>query len=403
MHPKNLEIKDYTYKLPDDRIARFPLQERDQSKLLVFRDSAICEGIYKNIATYLPSDSLVVFNNTKVIHARLFFETASGAKVEVFCLEPTGDYVEMASAMSATRTVRWKCMIGRASKWKEKILHKKISGFELTAELVDRTSEYFVVEFTWQPENLSFAEILDKAGVMPIPPYLKRESGELDLERYQTVYAKYEGSVAAPTAGLHFTSEVLKSLKEKNIKTEEVTLHVGAGTFKPVKAATMSGHDMHAELIDVSLETIEQLLANKDNIVAVGTTTLRTVESLFWMGGKVIQNPHAIIEEIEIKQWDPYDAAGIRFAPADALTALLAWMMARNMRRLVCKTQILIAPPYKVKLVKALVTNFHQPNSTLLLLVAAVVGDKWQEIYDYALGHDFRFLSYGDGSLLYAR
>jgi S-adenosylmethionine:tRNA ribosyltransferase-isomerase len=400
MHPREIHISDYTYNLPEEKIAHYPLPERDASKLLVYQNGTIAESVYKNIADFLPENSLLVFNNTKVIHARLFFENANGGKVEVFCLEPLEANTEMASVMSRMKTIRWKCLVGRASKWKEKVLRKSVENFELTAEIVDRTNDTFVVEFNWQPEHLTFAEILDKAGMMPIPPYLHRNSNEVDLTRYQTVYAKHEGSVAAPTAGLHFTEAVFESLKKKDIETAEVTLHVGAGTFKPVKSETMADHEMHAELIDVNREALEKLIAAKETkkpVVSVGTTSMRTLESLYWMGIKAANHPTASLPDLEIKQWDVYEL----LANDNALIALLNWMKQNSLERIICKTQIIIAPPYQPKVVNALVTNFHQPNSTLLLLVAAVVGNDWKKIYDYALTHNFRFLSYGDGSLLF--
>lgn len=400
MHPREIQISEYTYNLPDERIAQYPLQERDASKLLVYKGGDISDDIYRNIGTYIPENSLLVFNNTKVIHARLFFENANGGKVEIFCLEPL-DNTEMASAMSRIKTARWKCLVGRASKWKEKVLKKQVGDFELTVEMVDRAADSFVIEFSWQPEHLTFAEVIDKAGVMPIPPYLHRTADTMDDTRYQTVYAKHEGSVAAPTAGLHFTESVINTLKQKGVETEEVTLHVGAGTFKPVKAETMEGHEMHAELIDVTQSTIEKLITAQTAakpIIAVGTTSMRTLESLYWMGIKASQNMDATLSELEVKQWDAYELQPV----PDALICLLEWMKRNETQRLICRTQIIIAPPYKPKVIKALATNFHQPNSTLLLLVAAVVGDDWKRIYEYALDNNFRFLSYGDGSLLFA-
>lgn len=409
MHPREIHINDYTYTLPDDKIARYPLEERDASKLLVYQSGTITESIYRNITDSLPENALLVFNNTKVIHARLFFENANGGKVEVFCLEPSEVNAEMASVMSRAKTIRWKCLIGRASKWKEKVLRKKTDDFELTAEMVDRTSDTFVVEFNWQPEQLTFAEILDKAGMMPIPPYLHRSSDKVDLTRYQTVYAKHKGSVAAPTAGLHFTEGVFESLKKKHIETTEVTLHVGAGTFKPVKSETMAGHEMHAEWIDVKKEFLEKLIeatGHQRPIIAVGTTSMRTLESLYWMGIKSKANPAASVGELEIKQWDAYEQMSHfseKWNLSEVLSALLEWMNRNNMERILCRTQIMITPPYKPQIINALVTNFHQPHSTLLLLVAAVVGEDWRKIYDYALSHNFRFLSYGDGCLLFVK
>lgn len=407
MHPKELEIKNFTYDLPPERIAKYPLPERDLSKLLIYRDGKITEDIYRNIDEYIPENSLLIFNNTKVIRARLFFQNKKGTKVEIFCLEPADENTEISTAMSRTKTVRWNCMIGKAGKWKEKILEHRGEDVILTAQIVQRTKDAFVVEFKWQPEQLSFAEVLDKTGMMPIPPYLKRESEEIDLHRYQTVYAKYEGSVAAPTAGLHFTEMVFEKLKTKNISMDEVTLHVGAGTFKPVKSETMKDHEIHAELMDLKQETIENILnSHSNNIIAVGTTSLRTIESLYWMGLKAKLNPESSLAELEIKQWEVYGEA-FQFLKtwkvSETLKALLAWMRKNKFKRLICKTQIMIAPSYQLKIATALITNFHQPNSTLLLLVAAIVGDEWKKIYDYALENDFRFLSYGDGSLLFAK
>ncbi len=404
MHPSEIHISDYTYDLPAERIAQYPLAERDASRLLVYRES-IKEDSFKNISAHLPEKSLLVFNNTKVVQARLFFTTATGAKVEVFCLEPSDEMRDMASAMSRMKSVRWKCLVGRASKWKEKVLKLQHNDFELAVELVGRDADNFIVEFNWLPEHLSFAEILDKAGVMPIPPYLHRQSEELDLTRYQTVYARYEGSVAAPTAGLHFTPAVLESLKERQISTAELSLHVGAGTFKPVKSETLKEHDMHFEMIDVPLAVMEKLHQQLEAalpVVAVGTTSLRTLESLYWMGIKAGAQQALLPEEMIVRQWDPYESTP-PITAAVALKQLLKWMELHGLDRLNTKTQILISPPYRLKVAQALVTNFHQPNSTLLLLVAAVVGEQWRTLYDYALEHNFRFLSYGDSSLLFAK
>jgi len=403
VHAKLIEIKNFTYDLPEDRIAKYPLAERDLSKLLIYRNGKISEDIYRNLSEYIPENSLLIFNNTKVIQARLFFQNSTGAKIEIFCLEPAETNSEMASVMSLKKSARWNCMIGRAGKWKEKILTHRTSDFTLAAEIIERTSDSFVVEFSWQPEELSFAEILDKTGMMPIPPYLKRESEEIDQSRYQTVYAKHEGSVAAPTAGLHFTDKIFETLKAKNISRDEVTLHVGAGTFKPVKSETMQEHEMHAEVIDVKIETIENIRNSlHQHVIAVGTTSLRTIESLYWMGIKARRNSEASVEELEIKQWDVYEMNADSSA-IDALHSLLSWMKKNGHSRLVCKTQIMIAPSYQLKIASALITNFHQPNSTLLLLVAAIAGNAWKNIYGYAMQNNFRFLSYGDGSLLFSK
>jgi len=409
MHPKDLSIADFTYDLPDERIARYPLEERDLSKLLVFQDDKISEDIYRNLATHIPEKSLLVFNNTRVIPARLFFKNAGGAKIEIFCLSPI-ENVDMATAMSQNASARWSCLVGRAGKWKEKQLHLQTPELELTAEIISRTADAFIIEFTWQPALLTFAEVLEKAGMMPIPPYLRRESDAVDEQRYQTMYAVQKGSVAAPTAGLHFTPRVMEQLKARNIKNAFVTLHVGAGTFKPVKAEKMEGHEMHAEMIDVEISTLESIIQSLDGkIIAVGTTSLRTIESLCWMGLKARLNPGAAIEELEVKQWDPYELPlenSTKEQTSQALQSLLTWMHRHELKRLLCKTQIMIAPGYQLRVANAIITNFHQPASTLLLLVAAVIGnenERWKEIYNYALAHQFRFLSYGDGCLLWGK
>ena len=404
MHPRQLHIKDFTYDLPENRIAKYPLPERDLSKLLIYKEGNITEDIYRNIDQHIPPNSLLVFNNTKVIQARLLFENYKGVKIEIFCLEPAGENQDMVSAMAKTGSTRWNCMIGRANKWKEKILEKPTPELVLTAEIIEKTSDAFVIEFKWDPEHLTFAEVLDSAGEMPIPPYLKRSPDETDRSRYQTVYAHHDGSVAAPTAGLHFTDHVFQKLKTQNIKCDYVTLHVGAGTFKPVKADTMEAHEMHEELIDVQMDIIKSLRKNfsVNPIIAVGTTSLRTIESLYWMGIKAKLNPRISLNELETRQWDAYDLGDNEISPADALKALEGWMKKNELEKLVCKTQIMIAPGYKLKIANALVTNFHQPGSTLLLLVAAIAGEGWRKIYDYALANEFRFLSYGDGSLIWA-
>jgi S-adenosylmethionine:tRNA ribosyltransferase-isomerase len=399
MHPKNISIKDFTYDLPDERIASHPLEERDASKLLVYKNGKIEEDIYKNILQYLPSNSLLVFNNTKVIKARVLFTKPTGGVIEIFLLEPYhSDYT---STLTATKTCQWKCMIGGASKWKEKELGIRHLG--LTVHLVERLLDAYVVEFNWS-SNISFAEILEQAGNIPLPPYIKRKVDEEDKERYQTIYAAYDGSVAAPTAGLHFTETIFKGLAVKNIHKDFVTLHVGAGTFKPVKAATMEAHEMHAEWIDVNIETIENLISNLGNtIVAVGTTSLRTIESLYWMGIKAILYPAS--QQLSIEQWDVYEELLQKenISAEDALEALINWLKKNNFSKLFTQTQILIAPGYRFKIAKAIITNFHQPQSTLLLLVAAAVDNDWRKVYDHALENDFRFLSYGDGSLLFIK
>lgn len=408
MHPKDIAIVDFTYDLPNEKIAVFPLANRDTSKLLVYKDNNIQQDIYQNIAAHLPQNSLLIFNNTKVIAARILFKKPTGGIIEIFCLEPYEAINDYSYVMNKKEKVRWKCMIGGVSKWKGGLLVKKLnnghSAIELTATLLDKLPDAYLIEFKWQPAQLSFAEVLAQMGDIPLPPYLNRKPEVSDKERYQTIYAAYDGSVAAPTAGLHFTPQVFAALKIKNIVTDFVTLHVGAGTFKPVKAATMLQHEMHAEWMDVARDTIKNIIENiENNITAVGTTSLRTIESLYWMGVKAKLFPESNIEDLTIHQWDAYEEplASTQFSATDALLALLNWMDNNTVEKIIAKTQILIAPSYHFKIVKAIITNFHQPQSTLLLLVAAAIGEGWKKIYDYALENDFRFLSYGDGSLIF--
>ena len=408
MHPKDIAIADYTYVLPAEKIAAFPLPNRDASKLLIYKDNIIQENTYQNIAAHLPENSLLIFNDTKVIPARVLFKKPTGGVIEIFCLEPYEAIKEYSSVMNKKERVRWKCMIGGAGKWKEGSLFKKFSdghsATTLKVSLLEKLPDAYVVEFEWQPAQVSFAEVIMQMGDIPLPPYIKRKPEEADKKRYQTIYAAYDGSVAAPTAGLHFTEQVFTSLKAKNIATDFVTLHVGAGTFKPVKAAIMQHHEMHTEWMDVTTETIQHIVENIDNnITAVGTTSLRTIESLYWMGVKAKLFPESAIEDLEIHQWDVYEEplASIHFSALDSLLSLLHWMDKNNCERVIAKTQILIAPGYHFKIAKAIITNFHQPQSTLLLLVAAAIGGDWRKTYAYALKNDFRFLSYGDGSLLF--
>lgn len=398
MHPKNISILDYTYELPDEKIALHPLAQRDASKLLVYKNETITEGSYKKIHQYLPENSLLVFNNTKVINARVLFTKPTGGVIEIFLLEPyKKDY---SYALSATKTCNWKCFIGGISKWKGGSLELVVNDKKILATLIEPLPDAYAVEFTWSG-NISFAELVDQAGNIPLPPYIKRKPEGEDKERYQTIYAAHDGSVAAPTAGLHFTDAIFESLAAKNINTQFVTLHVGAGTFKPVKAAVMEQHEMHAEWIDVTVDAIENIIANLNNtVVAVGTTSLRTLESLYWLGVKAAQQPG--LEQLQLTQWEVYDELpNTNLTAKEALQALLNWLQKNNTERLFTQTQILIAPGYTFKIVKTLVTNFHQPQSTLLLLVAAATGNNWKNIYSHALQNDFRFLSYGDGSLLF--
>jgi S-adenosylmethionine:tRNA ribosyltransferase-isomerase len=403
--PRTLSIKDFTYSLPEERIAKYPLAERDASKLLIYKNGNITEEIYRNIADHIPSDALLVFNDTKVVEARLLFQKPTGGVIEIFCLEPHEQYPDIMTAMMQHEKVQWHCLIGGASKWKHgQILEKKINykskDLVLNARYIEKTGESFIVELSWNDQSLSFAEVLHLFGAIPLPPYIKREAEISDTERYQTVYAHYEGSVAAPTAGLHFIETIFKKLKEKNINKDFVTLHVGAGTFKPVKTEVMKDHEMHAEYFTVSKSTIQNLVDHLDkNIVAVGTTSLRTLESLYWLGVKKSTDDRP--QMIEITQWEVYDDKEKHISPKDALKNLIKWMTAKDLNILTAKTQIIIAPCYQFKIVNGLITNFHQPQSTLLLLVAAFIGQTWKEVYNYALENNFRFLSYGDGSLLW--
>ena len=408
MHPKHLSILDFTYSLPDERIAGFPLPERDASRLLVYRSGQITEDRYKNIVTHLPAKSLLIFNDTKVIPARILFQKPSGGMIEIFCLEPYETVNDYNTILQTKGSVQWKCMIGGASKWKQGLLEKKCivgnTEFILQASLVEKLPDAYVVQLSWQPEHLTFSEIIDMAGDTPLPPYIKRKAEESDKKRYQTIYARHDGSVAAPTAGLHFTPDIFSSLELKEIRTGYVTLHVGAGTFKPVKAAYMQEHEMHAEWIDVTIERIAELIAHlPSGIVAVGTTSVRSLESLYWMGVKTILSPDILPAQLTIQQWEVYESplSDTRIPAVTALESLLKWMQRHHYTRLFTPTRILIAPGYHFNIPVAIITNFHQPQSTLLLLVAAAIGDHWNNVYDYALKNDFRFLSYGDGCLLF--
>ena len=403
--PRTLSIKDFTYLLPEERIAKYPLAERDASKLLIYKTENISEDIYQNIADHIPTDSLLIFNDTKVVEARLLFQKTTGGVIEIFCLEPHEQYPDITTAMMQHKKVLWHCLIGGASKWKHgQILEKKIaynsSELVLNASYIEKKGDSFIVDLSWNDASLSFAEVLHLFGAIPLPPYIKREPEASDSERYQTVYAHHEGSVAAPTAGLHFTETVFKKLGEKNIHKDFVTLHVGAGTFKPVKSETIEEHEMHAEYFTVSRSLIQNLIAHLDkNIVAVGTTSLRTLESLYWLG---VETRHALsLQKLEITQWEVYDHVVKNISTKEALENLINWMNEIGLDSLTAKTQIIIVPGYQFKIANGLITNFHQPQSTLLLLVAAFIGDNWRKVYDHALGNDFRFLSYGDGSLLW--
>ena len=411
MNTQEIQISDYNYELPDERIAKFPKEQRDHSKLLLYRHGEVGEDVFYNLPKYLPKGALMVMNNTRVIQARLHFRKTNekgentGALIEIFLLEPAQptDYEQM---FQTTERCAWLCLVGNLKKWKEGALIRQleIRNEKLEIKATRRgehgTSQW--IDFEWDNAAVSFAEILDAMGELPIPPYLNRETQESDLTTYQTVYSKIKGSVAAPTAGLHFTDAVLSELDAQGIEREELTLHVGAGTFRPVKSSTIGEHEMHTEYIAVRRHTIERLIAHDGCAIAVGTTSVRTLESLYYMGLKVMDNPDIKEEDLHIAQWLPYDVRckmdDVR--SVDSLQALLDWMKRRDLTVLHSSTQIIIAPGYNYHIVKMLITNFHQPQSTLLLLVSAFVKGDWHKIYDYALSHDFRFLSYGDSSLL---
>lgn len=404
MDTKHIQIKDYNYNLPDERIAKFPLAKRDNSKLLLYRHGEVTEDVFHNIAEYLPKGALMVFNNTKVIQARLHFRKETGALIEVFLLEPymPADYEQM---FQTTGHCSWLCMIGNLKKWKEGTLKRTfdVKGKEVTlvAERKEDVHKSYRVDFSWDASDVSWAELLDAVGELPIPPYLNRETQESDKTTYQTVYSKVKGSVAAPTAGLHFTPEVLADIDRHGIDREELTLHVGAGTFKPVKSEEIQDHEMHTEYICVHRQTLEKLIRHEAKAIAVGTTSVRTLESLYYIGVKLEKTLDLSEEELHVCQWEPYENAVAKpITPIKAIENILAYLDKHGLSALHASTQIIIAPGYEYNIVKMLVTNFHQPQSTLLLLVSAFVHGDWRKIYDYALAHDFRFLSYGDSSLL---
>ena len=422
MDTKHIKISDYNYDLPDERIAKFPIAQRDHSKLLVYKHGEVSDDVFHHLPTYLPHGALMIFNNTKVIQARLHFRKETGALIEVFLMEPAEptDYELM---FQTTGHCSWLCMIGNLKKWKEGSLKRdfEIKGNKLTLSATMRRGDAlgseaqkmvakgggtnYWVDFDWDNDKVSFAEILEAVGELPIPPYLNRKTEESDKTTYQTVYSKIKGSVAAPTAGLHFTDAVLKDLDAHGIDREEVTLHVGAGTFKPVKSLEIEGHQMHTEYIVVHRRSLEKLIKHECRVIAVGTTSVRTIESLYYMGVHLLKHPEANEDDLHVKQWDPYELSedgnlvdGI--TPMQAIQAIIDYLDRNGLEALHSSTQIIIAPGYQYKIVKMLVTNFHQPQSTLLLLVSAFLKGDWRKIYDYALSHDFRFLSYGDSSLL---
>lgn len=419
MDTKHIRIDDYNYDLPDERIAKFPLKERDHSKLLIYNKGNVSDDIFYNLPNHLPEHALMVFNNTRVIQARMHFRKDTGALIEVFLMEPAApaDYERM---FQTTGKCSWLCMIGNLKKWKEGTLKRdfEIKGYKLTlSATMDRSKTLeksggtnYWVDFSWDNNNVNFADILDAVGELPIPPYLNRKTEESDKTTYQTVYSKIKGSVAAPTAGLHFTDKVLKDIDAHNIVRDEVTLHVGAGTFKPVKTEEIEGHKMHSEYIVVHRHTFEHLLQYNCNAIAVGTTSVRTLESLYYIGVKLIKNPNASEEDLHVEQWEPYDLPhneeGLvlyndkAISVMESIQAIKDYLDRDKLEALHTSTQIIIAPGYEYKIVKILVTNFHQPKSTLLLLVSAFLHGDWRKVYRYAIDNGFRFLSYGDACLL---
>ncbi|MCP2042030.1 S-adenosylmethionine:tRNA ribosyltransferase-isomerase [Pontibacter sp. HSC-36F09] len=399
-NPKNLAIKDFVYELPDERIAKFPLPERDQSKLLCYKNRTIADHNFSDLPELLPVGSLLVFNNTKVVQARLIFHKPTGGAVEIFCLEPVKPHREVQLAMQQTGSCTWKCLVGNNKRWKEGTLKISFEDGEVTAEREAQQDGHFLIRFTWTPAELTFAEVLERCGRLPLPPYLNRELTPDDRTRYQTIYACNEGAVAAPTAGLHFTDQVMEQLQTKGIDSTFLTLHVGAGTFKPVKADTMEAHEMHAEQLMVSKQVVEQLLQHLGKpLIPVGTTSMRSLESLYWLGVLLLQQPDLRPEELHVTQWLPYETNSSPTA-TEALQNLLNYMERHQTQHLHASTQIIIAPGYTFKVCNGLVTNFHQPESTLLLLVAALIGEDWKQVYRHALDNNYRFLSYGDSSLL---
>lgn len=396
-----IRIEDYNYTLPDERIAKYPLSERDASKLLCYKNGTPSENRFSDIASFLPEGAMMVFNDTKVVPARLHFQRETGAHIEIFCLEPVqpGEYVTM---FEVTDRCRWKCIVGNVKRWKSDTLYlynpdsnPAVSAMNLRADLVERTGETSIVEFSWD-NGAPFSRVLEICGSIPIPPYLNRDTEDVDLERYQTLYAKFRGSVAAPTAGLHFTEKVLDSIKERNIDVETVCLHVGAGTFLPVKSSLVSEHTMHREPFVVTLQFLKKLLERKGRLVAVGTTSVRTLESLYYVGVKCLEKGFPE----DVCQWEPYQRE-YPWSFAEAVSALVSYMEEIGLSSIQLGTSIIIVPGYEFKVVDILVTNFHQPQSTLLLLISAFVRGDWKNIYDYALEHGFRFLSYGDSSILF--
>ncbi len=394
---QNIRIEDYDYELPDDRIAKFPLAQRDHSKLLVRKDGRISHTTFDHLNEYLPEGTLLVFNNTRVIQARMIFPKGTGARIEIFCLEPK-DPADYALSFAQNKSCTWLCMVGNSKRWKSGKLQNEQG---ISAERIESYGDTHLIRFEWDNPDITFADILESCGELPIPPYLNRKTEESDKETYQTVYSKINGSVAAPTAGLHFSEAVLNSLNNKTITLEELTLHVGAGTFKPVKSEIIGEHEMHTECIAVRKSTIEQLLHKKGQVFAVGTTSVRTLESLYYIGVMMENDPDIPMDHLTVNQWAPYEKENNRLSVEQSLGNVLQYLEKRKEDVLIAHTQIMIVPGYDFKIISGIITNFHQPKSTLLLLISAFLEGKWKEVYDYAMKNDFRFLSYGDSSILF--
>ncbi len=398
---KKISIEEYDYELVDEKIAKYPKEKRDTSKLLLYKNENINEDVFSNIEKHLPENSILVFNNTKVIRARLMFQKVTGANIEIFCLEPHNP-TDYALSLQSTKSCEWKCLVGNLKKWKLDALERNIQiGDEvvtLKAEKIDRDNTSIIVKFSWNNDKYHFSDLLENSGIIPIPPYLNRETEKSDLKTYQTVYAKNKGSVAAPTAGLHFTEDVFETFHKKNIIRQELTLHVGAGTFKPVSADTIGEHEMHTEHFSVSKNLIEKILNHPESIIAVGTTSIRTLESLYFLG--VLISKKEVNDKLHIPQWIAYNDDYNQLTTEESLQNILNYLKDNSLESLNASTQIIIAPGYRFNVIRGIVTNFHQPKSTLLLLISAFVGENWKTIYDYAKNNDFRFLSYGDSSLL---
>jgi S-adenosylmethionine:tRNA ribosyltransferase-isomerase len=417
-----MKMADFDYDLPDERIAYTPASNRSDSKLLVWDQTIIAEAQYKDIASFIPTGHSLFFNTSKVIAARILFDKSNGLndletlssteatnsrknKIEIFCLEPTAAYTPVQLAMQATNKVAWKCLVGGAKKWKTEFLQKELWYDDikilLSAKKIAQEEGHFIIEFSWDHPSIVFSEIIALVGQIPLPPYIQRAATETDKDRYQTTYAVSEGSVAAPTAGLHFDAKVFEALSAKGIEKKFITLHVGAGTFMPVKVDDFQDHLMHAEFIDVAIQTIEYLATSLDHVIAVGTTSLRTLESLYWLAIKIKQTSEIDINEINLLQWDAYTLEHKDITLHEAMHFLKKWMLEKKLNTLIATTQLMVKPGYQFKVCKGLITNFHQPKSTLLLIIAAIAGDEWKTVYQYALANEYRFLSYGDGCLFW--